>query len=831
DADADSDADDHADAEADADDHADAEADADDHADAEADADDHADAEADADADDHAEADAAPEAGATVDADMEAEAAVADVQVPDAAARDSRENDQESAAPALPLRIPAADVSSDVEQVDFPAVAPLAKPIAEAAPRDAGGGVTAVVSATTAQELVSSAVALPVPTAAPQRTGLFSGFLSLLGFEQSGLGVDAPATPATPAEIFTAALQLIRRDIERLFSNKVPVADPTLNSLSDPAVATGSMNAVDPEGDPLTYKVASAPTRGTLTIDTDGNFTYTADADLAAKGGTDEFAVAVRDIGFRLNFWRPRTTTVPVAVTVAASLATTAAPATANGGDGTDDHQHPVMESEYVDLATFGLSNGSSHTGPSATSINEKEALSEFDIDGDGTIADTTLPVDDTPVAPPMDDHSDHDHGDTTDPVATPVDDTPVALPVDDTPVAPPMDDHSDHDHDHLAPPADAGDYIDITTWGTFHGSNHNSEHDELVGGRTAITTEAMVAYNNLRAFLGLSELTMEEVGQWAFDESLTNNSTAWGNDLKGVGLWYAMQGAKVGWIADEAYDPQILADIQRTARLVADPVEMEAAVMDTVRQFSHQGFADYLEQYDIVDTFINTLKMEPHYGGWMHGRTHGFRSIEDVAINHDINHLTVLSWDQMQPFMNDTFDWPQWPALDVSDSGVIEYYQSMVTLGNPVGQNMESAPAPVAPPVDDTPVALPVDDTPVAPPVDNTPVEPPVNPGGEPNVSLEVTYSWDGGFNGDLTVRNTNSDNFDGWILEFTYAGQIDYIWNASVVSQDGDRYVITNEDWNAQVSAGDDVTFGFTITGSQDVLPSDIVFYGKNV
>ena len=94
---------------------------------------------------------------------------------------------------------------------------------------------------------------------------------------------------------------------------------------------------------------------------------------------------------------------------------------------------------------------------------------------------------------------------------------------------------------------------------------------------------------------------------------------------------------------------------------------------MEMVREYGHAGYADYLEQYGIVDTFINTLKMEPHYGGWMHGRTHGFRSIEGVAINHDINHLTVLSWDQMQPFMNDTFDWPQWDALDVSDSGVIE--------------------------------------------------------------------------------------------------------------------------------------------------------------
>ncbi|MDG2383479.1 MAG: glycosyl hydrolase family 18 protein [Pirellulaceae bacterium] len=303
---------------------------------------------------------------------------------------------------------------------------------------------------------------------------------------------------------------------------------------------------------------------------------------------------------------------------------------------------------------------------------------------GFGTIIDNDTDTPSEPTTPPM------DEGDNS---------TTPPMDENDDSTMPPMEDHDGHDH--MAPPASSGDYVDITSWGTFHGSNHNSEHNELVGGRTAITTEAHEAYNNLRAFLGFSAVTIEEVGEWAFSESLTNNSQAWENDLMGVGLWYAMQGAKVGWIADDKYDPQILADIQRTARTVEDPTAMRNQVMDMVRQHSHAGYADYLEQYGIVDTFINTLKMEPHYGGWMHGRTHGFRSLEGVAINHDVNHLTVLSWDQMQPFMNDTFDWPQWPALDVSDSGVIEYFQSMVSLGNPVGQNLESAPTSIAPPTD----------------------------------------------------------------------------------------------------------------------------------
>jgi hypothetical protein len=51
-----------------------------------------------------------------------------------------------------------------------------------------------------------------------------------------------------------------------------------------------------------------------------------------------------------------------------------------------------------------------------------------------------------------------------------------------------------------------------------------------------------------------------------------------------------------------------------------------------------------------------------------------------------------ILSHDQTRPFMNDTFDYPQWPALTVPNKKVIEYFQSMVTLGNPRGDNSTSA-------------------------------------------------------------------------------------------------------------------------------------------
>ncbi|MDA8586226.1 hypothetical protein N9L47_08100 [Rhodobacteraceae bacterium] len=255
----------------------------------------------------------------------------------------------------------------------------------------------------------------------------------------------------------------------------------------------------------------------------------------------------------------------------------------------------------------------------------------------------------------------------------------------------------TDHDHDMSTHDiTDDGsnspeNYIDITAFGEHHTSSSHTYESSLQGGRTAITTEAQVAYNGLRDFLGLEPVELETVGQWAFDNDLTNNDMPYGQDLQAVGLFYSMQGAKVAWIDEDAFDPQILADIQRTARLGETD-----EVMDMVEAFGHDGFATFLETEGLVETFINTLKMEPHYGGTLHGRAFGDlefvpepNGVYGTPAASDLNHLTVLSHDQTRPYMNDTFDWPQWPALDASDADVINYFQSMAVLGDPKGEGL----------------------------------------------------------------------------------------------------------------------------------------------
>ena len=377
----------------------------------------------------------------------------------------------------------------------------------------------------------------------------------------------------------------------------------------------------------------------------------------------------------------------------------------------------------------------------------------------------------------------------TTNPALEPVIATPEMTSPMESSMASPMSEHGMGNHG-MNHGSSSGDYIDINTWGSFHGSNHNSEQNELVGGRTAITTEALLAYNGLRDFAGLAPASIEAVGSWAFENGLTNNSQPGGNDLQGVGLWFAMQGAKVGWISDASYDPQILADIQRTARLGSS-----GDVMQMIEEFGHEGFANYLTTNQLEEHFINTLKMEPHYGGWMHGRTHGFRDIEGVAIAHDIHHLTVLGWDQNEPFMNDTFDWPQWPALNVSDNTVINYYQGIVELGDPLSASLEN----LAGSTPSDPVAVQSD------PLTGSPLE------------IQVSGDlWEGGFTASMNVTNQSNQSLNDWGVSFISSHQFyGESWGVDISTQElGDglyRYELTGADWAQSLAAGQAMTVGF--------------------
>ncbi|WP_410616947.1 serine/threonine-protein kinase [Amycolatopsis sp. lyj-109] len=75
-----------------------------------------------------------------------------------------------------------------------------------------------------------------------------------------------------------------------------------------------------------------------------------------------------------------------------------------------------------------------------------------------------------------------------------------------------------------------------------------------------------------------------------------------------------------------------------------------------------------------------------------------------------------------------------------------------------------------------------------------------------------QVVKSWDGGFQGLVTVRNSGRAEITGWTVSWpTPAGMsIDDLWNGRLV-RTGATSVIANVEWNAVLKPGESTTFGF--------------------
>ena len=104
--------------------------------------------------------------------------------------------------------------------------------------------------------------------------------------------------------------------VRRTFFNQAPLTTPVqLTGQSDGPI-TGTIGAVDLEGDPLSYTITGTPLHGSAAVSADGSYTYTPGTDFT---GTDSFVVAVADNspGFHINlldFARPASTSTSVAV-------------------------------------------------------------------------------------------------------------------------------------------------------------------------------------------------------------------------------------------------------------------------------------------------------------------------------------------------------------------------------------------------------------------------------------------------------------------------------------------------------------------------------------
>ena len=81
--------------------------------------------------------------------------------------------------------------------------------------------------------------------------------------------------------------------------NRAPSADPQTATTDEENAVSGAVTAADPDGDLLTFSLASGPASGTAVVNADGTFTYAPGAVLqslpAGGSATDSFTVMVDD--------------------------------------------------------------------------------------------------------------------------------------------------------------------------------------------------------------------------------------------------------------------------------------------------------------------------------------------------------------------------------------------------------------------------------------------------------------------------------------------------------------------------------------------------------
>ena len=84
-------------------------------------------------------------------------------------------------------------------------------------------------------------------------------------------------------------------------------------------------------------------------------------------------------------------------------------------------------------------------------------------------------------------------------------------------------------------------------------------------------------------------------------------------------------------------------------------------------------------------------------------------------------------------------------------------------------------------------------------------------------------TGSWQGGFQGAVTVKNTGSAMLSRWSVGWTFpSGQtINNLWNG-VASQSGSQVTVANAPYNGLLGAGASTTFGFVGNGSAPGSPT---------
>ena len=190
--------------------------------------------------------------------------------------------------------------------------------------------------------------------------------------------------------------------------NDAPVAsDSALTVAEDSTANTGTVSGTDVDGDSLTYALATAPANGTATVNSDGSYTYTPNADF---NGSDSFTFTASDGVLGSNAGTVTIAVTPVNDAPVAAVGTltvaedsTANPGTVSGSDIDGDALTYALASVPANGTVTVNADGTFSYTPNAN-FNGSDSFTFVANDGTvdsapATVTITVTPINDAPVA------------------------------------------------------------------------------------------------------------------------------------------------------------------------------------------------------------------------------------------------------------------------------------------------------------------------------------------------------------------------------------------------------------------------------------------------
>lgn len=79
-------------------------------------------------------------------------------------------------------------------------------------------------------------------------------------------------------------------------------------------------------------------------------------------------------------------------------------------------------------------------------------------------------------------------------------------------------------------------------------------------------------------------------------------------------------------------------------------------------------------------------------------------------------------------------------------------------------------------------------------------------------SITYHLDSDWGDGFTGTISITNNTASAIEDWYLEFDFNRNITNIWNGVTESHKRNHYVIKNAGYNANINAGQTISFGFS-------------------